>query len=128
MNTVLQHLLNRLEGISVNHQEIFDSEVRQNMSNVIMDGFVRQTVDYTIPVNFGMFSEQANDAVREAIAEFISTANKVAHQSGMNAFYDRLDFMQDDKVRTNAGNDYEEFLGHSPSTAFDENGNVIRNP
>ena len=34
-------LLNRLEAIGKNHKELFDSDVRQEMSNAIMEGFVR---------------------------------------------------------------------------------------
>ena len=126
MKDALLKLLERLDEIGNEHEELFDSDVGQNMGNAIMDGFVRHQLQYEIPHDFGMFSEEANLAVREAIAEYVSAANKKADELGIGAFHDRLNALQDDSVVTAQRNDYEEFIGHSRSEFYDELGNVIR--
>jgi len=126
MKDILKNLLDRLEVIGEDHEELFDSDVRQNMSNAIVEGFVRHRQAYTVPDDFGMFSEEANEDVKSAIAQYITDASERAVEMGLHRFHDRLNGVQDGSVRSFGGNDYDEFLGHSPSEFFDESGNVIR--
>ena len=126
MKTILKKLLDSLDEIADRHEELFDSNVRQSMSNAIMEGFIRQKKDYQLPSDFGMFSREGNDDIRHAIDEFIAAANKKADELKINTFHGRLDAVQDSSVRSIEGNDYDEFLGHSPSNFFDEAGNVTR--
>ena len=126
MNTVLKRFLDALDSIGDQNEELFDSDVRQRMSNAIMEGFVRNRKDYEIPNDFGMFSEQANAAVRNAILNFVVMATHRADALGLSGFHERLLFVQDAAARSDAGNDYDDFLGHSPPGFFDEMGNVIQ--
>jgi hypothetical protein len=126
MRDVLKKLLDLLDEIGNEHEELFDSDVRQNMRNAIMEGFVRHRLQYEIPQDFGMFSDEGNTAVHKAIAEFVATANDKADELGISAFHDRLNVVQDESVCSGNGNDYDEFLGHSRGEFFDERGNVIR--
>jgi len=126
MKETLKELLDRLDEIGAEYEELFDSEVRQNMSNAIMNGFVRQRTGYEIPNEFGMFTDKANAAVKTAIANFIEMANREAEKMRLTTFHGRLSSLQDDSVRSTGGNDYDEFLGHSQPEFFDEAGTVIR--
>jgi hypothetical protein len=126
MTSPLKVLLDRLDAIGDEHGELFDSDVREAMGNAIMEGFVRHQLDYAVPEDFCMFSEDGTAAVRDAIADFVSSANAQADGLNLKSFHDRLSFLQDDTVRSAAGNDYEEFLGHTPPEFYDEIGNVIR--
>ena len=126
MKDALKKLLDGLDEIGSKHEELFDSDVRQNMSNAIMEGFVRQRLQYEVPQDFGMFSEAGNTAVHDAIAEYVATANEKADELGLSAFHDRLNAVQDGSVGSINGNDYDDFLGHSRNEFFDELGNVIR--
>jgi len=128
MKDILKNLLDRLEAIGDDHEELFDTDVRQNMSNAIVEGFVRrrQEQDFTAPEDFGMFAEKANEVVKSAIAQYIAEASQRADEVGLHSFHDRLNAVQDGSVRSIGGNDYDEFLGHSPPEFFDENGNVAR--
>lgn len=119
-------MLNKLEEIGNDHEELFDSDVCQDMEDAIMNGFVRRKLQYEIPQDFGMFSDEANSAVREAISEYVSTCNNKADELGIVAFHDRLNAHQDGSVVTAQRNDYEEFFGHARNEFFDELGNVIR--
>lgn len=126
MDDILKNLLDQLEGIGEDHEELFDSEVRQYMSNAIVQAFVRSQQDYSVPDNLGMFSDEANNAVKSAIVQYIADASRKADEIGLQRFHDRLLAVQDGSVRSYGGNDYDEFLGHSQPEFFDENGNVIR--
>ncbi len=126
MKDALKKLLDLLDAIGHEHEELFDTDVRQNMSNAIMDGFVRHRLQFEIPETYGMYSEEANAAVRGAITEYIAAANNRAEELGLKRFHERLNAVQDRTVRSVNGNDYDEFLGHSREDFFDEFGNVIR--
>ena len=76
MEEILRMLLNRLEAIGKDYEELFDSDVRQKMSNAIMEGFVRAKPGFVLPREFGLFTPEANAAVRTALAEYIAAAVK----------------------------------------------------
>lgn len=128
MKEILRKMLDRLEAIGEDHEELFDTEVRQAMSNAILDGFVRleKNQAYKLPEYFGMFSEKANEEVKATIAHFIAEAKRRADELKICRFHDRLNAVQDESVTSLGGNDYDEFLGHSPPEYFDETGSVIR--
>ena len=86
MRNALKRLLDRLDAIGVEHEELFDSDVRQRMSNAVLDGFVRNRQKYNVPHDFGMFSTEANAAVMGAIAEFIVTAKRTADELQIKSF------------------------------------------
>ena len=126
MKDALRELLNSLDDIGADNEEIYDSDVRQLMSNAIMESFVRHRESYVIPDKFGMFSDTANAAVKKALTRFVDRANREAPSLSLNTFHARLEALQDNSVRNSNGKDYDEFLGHSESKFFDEFGNVIR--
>jgi hypothetical protein len=126
MDEILSHFLQRLEELGRQYEELYDSDVRQAIGNAVMDGFVRARAGFVVPTDLGMFSEKANGALREAIQGYLAAANERAGELGIVAFRDRLAAVQRPDVRTPEGNDYDEFLGHSPPEFFDDIGNVIR--
>jgi hypothetical protein len=126
MRDALKKLLDRLDLIGSEHEELFDSDVRESMGDAIMEGFVRHRADYEVPDDFGMFSRKGNEAVRSAIPEFVTTANQRAQLLHQDTFHVRLSAVQDRSVRSDDGTDYDDFLGHSPPEFYDEAGNVTR--
>lgn len=125
INNLLLQLLTDFERIGDDHEELFDSEVRQQAGNALMAAFVRQTDGYDIPSSLGMFSEPANDALRTAIKKFVDGAIPVCQKHEIRLFHARLECLQDSTVLTPRGNDYEEFIGHTPPDWYDEEGNVL---
>ena len=127
MEKLLLQLIERLEQIAEESEEIFDSEVREEMGLAIMEGYVRRTQGYQMPHSFGMNSQTANDAVRAALRDYIEMANRLSDRAGITRFLDRLAAFQDDRAKTEVGgNDYEDFFGHTPPELYDEEGNVLR--
>lgn len=67
----LLRLLNDFEQIGDEHEELFDSEVREQVGNALMEAFVRRTEDFAVPTNLGMFGEAGNSMVQSAIIRFV---------------------------------------------------------
>jgi hypothetical protein len=125
-NDLLRRLLEELEAISKDHEEIFDTEVRERMGIAVVDGFVRGRGPQVVPIDLGMASDAANGLVHSAIVRFVNDANNLVESVGKAAFFDRLAALQNRAVSTDNGNDYEEFFGHTPPAYYDVDGNVIR--
>lgn len=121
----LLRLLSDLERIGDAHEELFDSEVREQAGNALMAAFVRRTNDYEIPATLGMFSDRANDVLRSAIIQFVDCAISITDAERITCFHDRLALLQDGNARTERGNDYDEFIGHTPPHWYDSDGNVL---
>jgi len=121
----LLRLLTDFERIGDVHEELFDSEVREQAGNALMAAFVRRASDYEMPATLGMFSDGANDLLRCAIIQFFDCAIPICDAERIIRFHDRLKLLQDDNVRTERGNDYDEFIGHTPPDWYDADGNVL---
>jgi hypothetical protein len=126
MEELLKQLLERLEVISEDHGELLDSEVREFLGVAVMDGFVRNQGPQNISGQFGMLSEEANQAVYSAIKDYINEAIKSAELLGLTVFFDRLAALQNGDVVTENRNYYDDFFGHTSPEFYDDNGKVVR--
>ena len=95
MKNQLLALLEALSRIGSDHPELYDSEVREQIGDAIMESFVRAHSDFTIPNEFGMYTFGANQLVRAALAKYISDASAEARAAGIESFHDRLAAFQD---------------------------------
>ena len=121
----LARLLIDFERIGNAHEELFDSEVREQAGNALMTAFVRCTSDYDIPPALGMFSDAGNALLRSAIVQFVDCAIPICDAERISGFHERLKLLQDGEVRTECGNEYDEFIGHTPPDWYDSDGNVL---
>ena len=119
------NLLNDLERIGDKHEELYDSEVREQAGNALMESFVRNTSGYTIPMSLGMCSGTTNAMLRAAISQFVDCASAICKAEQITGFHHRLLLLQDNIVKTKQGKDYDEFIGHTPPDWYDPEGNVI---
>jgi hypothetical protein len=126
MDTALLQLLEALEDISHEDESLFNTVVRQAMSNALVDGFARLKPGYILPSSFGLATAQADRQVREVIERYLGVVQRLAVQQGLTTFHQRLAAIQNASIKTNEGNDYEEFIGYSNPAFFDEDGRVIR--
>lgn len=127
MEAILFELLSRLERLGEAHEELYDSEAREEIGNIIMDGFIRRKPEFAIPTRLGMLSDAADAEVRQALRSYIENANILAQELGLTSFHARLAAIQNRNVRTNptTAADYEELFGHTPPECYDEAGNVL---
>jgi hypothetical protein len=127
MERLLLELLTKLERLGAANPELYDSEAREQMGIIIMDGFVRQKPGFTIPNRLGMLSETADSELRQALVAYIEGANKLAEDIGLSSFHARLAAFQNRSVRINSTIDvgYEELFGHAPPEWYDNSGNIL---
>jgi hypothetical protein len=60
-----------------------------------------------------MFSAAGDQAVSDAVAEFLGKATTLANQHGIPVGDDRLAVLQDETILTPGGEPYDSFIGHS---------------
>src|SRR5712692_9697287 len=67
MDAVLLELLHRLEAIGDEHEELFDSDVREAMDAAVFYGFILPKTGYVLPDKFAMFSDEGDRLVRQTL-------------------------------------------------------------
>jgi hypothetical protein len=126
MESELLKLLEALEEIGKVHPSVFDSSVRQAMGDSLVDGLARMKPEYVVPGAFGLTTPEADNLVHSAISHYLDMARPLTIREGLTTFYARLAAIQNDSVRTDEGNDFEEFFGYTDPRCYDEEGGVIR--
>jgi hypothetical protein len=127
MEALLLELHCRLEKLGESHGELYDSEAREEIGGIVIDGFVRRKPGFKMPERLGMLSEAADLELRQALSAYIDGANKFADEIGFSSFHARLAAFQNPAVRTDSAIpvDYDELFGHTPPEWYDEDGNVL---
>jgi hypothetical protein len=113
MKTALKRLLDDLDEISERHEEVGDTDVREQMYVAIRKGFIMPEAGYVVPSSFGMFSWSGNRRVRVAIARFLADPELASVSKACQTPHARLDWFQDGEVRSNTGTVYDEFFGYA---------------
>lgn len=126
MEELLRKLLNHLDQVGVDHEELYDTECRQHLSNAVVDGFVRGQSEYILADDFGLHKAEANREVRKALTAYIADAKTKAAELGIVDFHKRLDAFQNPNVESDEeGSFYDDFFGHSAPELFDSEGNAL---
>ena len=125
MDELLKELLNRLGQVGKNHEEIYDTECRDRMSNAIFDGYIRRLDAFVLPSDFGLYSPEANTAVCEALASYIDRANAQANVLKLRSFHERLSAFQNGDVKSDRKDYFDDFFGYSRPDAFNSEGEIV---
>jgi len=110
---ILRSLLDDLERVSKQSEEIFDTDVRERMWDAVDKGFINTKRGYALPNKFGMFSDQGNARVKEALRRFIERATTWARSHRVTSSRARLAAFQDSNVVSQGGRRYDDFFGDS---------------
>jgi hypothetical protein len=122
---LLLKLLLRLEAIGEQNEEISDTVCRDAMAEAVFCSFLLPEPGYELPYDFGLCSPEANQAVREALREYITAARELAPQEGLTTFQQRLAALQDADVITESGSTHDEFFGYFVPSLYTENGDWL---
>jgi hypothetical protein len=107
----LKSFLTALDKIFAKHEELGDTQVREEMFAAIIKGFIKPERTYKLPAKFGMFSEQANFLVRAAIQGFLDHPEVKAAKKALTSPDERLNAFQDFTVETKEGINVFEYFG-----------------
>ena len=118
MGDLLKELLNALEAIGEQLERLYDSDVRDAMSDAVLNGFVRENSEFRIPDDFGLHSDYGNKAVKDALEQYISRANAKASELGWSAVHVRLAAFQDSDIASEDDQFFDDFFGYVPPEDF----------
>ena len=111
LRNALVELMERLETIAATHEELFDTDVREQMFDAVLRAFLRPQAGYGLPDEFGMFEADGNAAVREALGQYVMRATARASAIGLSDATGRLAAFQDDTAQTSSGQTPDAFFG-----------------
>jgi hypothetical protein len=112
LESAIVALLEQLERISLEHEEVTDTDVRESMHLALNWYFVWAQDRSRFPRSFGMFSPEGDVLIASAIRQFIEAAEKSGELSSIPVGQARLDVLQADSALTADGMRYDEFIGH----------------
>ncbi len=124
MEHILLELLRRLEVIGDRDESLFDTVVREKMSDPIFYLFIKPTPNYILPNDYGM-SPEDNIEIQSALGDYIRSAVLFAKTLNPNTFHSRLAAFQNGEICTEQKNYFDDFFGWSDPNLFDEDGNVV---
>ena len=107
----LKQFLTTLDKIFARHGELGDTAVRDKMFVAIVKSFIQPEKGYVLPTTFGMFDEQADVLVRNAIQQFVEHPEVVAACRLLKSPDERLNAFQDGDVKTSQDTIYGEYFG-----------------
>ncbi len=111
LKTALISLVDELSSIEQDHEEIGDTDVREEMFEAISKTFISAEPGYVLPDSFGMFSDEGNQKVKAAISKFLSHSEVKDAALALTTPQERLDAFQD-PIETAAGQTQEEYFGY----------------
>lgn len=108
----LPWLLDALEEIAERHGEIFDTHVRERMWEVVQHRYLRLEPAYAIPADLGMFSEDGNRQLREALEHHLHKLVTTADVFTLDTEAKRLRTISNPEVTSgHHGYTFEDFFG-----------------
>lgn len=106
----LVRLLDAFDRLGEAHEEVYDTEVREQTFDAVYRGFLLGT-DADLPSSFGMFSDEGDAAVRAALADFLADPATRAMTEETTP-QQRLDAFQAPGVLSSAGMSGDEYFGY----------------
>ena len=111
-SSALSGVLESLEEIGDAHSELYDTDVRERLWQIVEHRVVRAETDYPIPADLGMFSDDANRKLHAVLERGLSNLLLAFEVCGLRTPEQRLHSLQNPGVKTPRHQyTYEEFLG-----------------
>lgn len=105
-----KNFLNTLENISVDHDELTDTDVRERLHEVLNWYFIWDNpLDEKFPQKYAMFSAQGDAKVAYAVHHFIELAKVSAKD--VSPGQERNEILENFDIETDSGASYDMFLG-----------------
>ena len=108
----VRRLFDRLETIGDVHEELYDTDVREQLAEILYFAFVWAHQLPVAPLSYGMFSEEGDKMVADAVVEFLSESLPAAAAEGVDVGQPRHAAIQDASILTKRQQHYDNFIGH----------------
>src|SRR5262245_50869912 len=80
MRDALVRFLDALEAVAAEHEELFDTDVREDMAMAIEERLVKKSEQGDVPDEFAMFSSEGNGLVRAAVMSYLAEVMPLADE------------------------------------------------
>jgi len=110
MRELLVGFLDVLEAIAIDHEELYDTDVRERLAEVIERALVMNSDPAEVPEELGMFTDDGNRRVSAALAMYLASARGQANALGLDAPARRA-AVWDAHAASSNGTPVDEFLG-----------------
>lgn len=108
MDDALLNLLNTLEKVGQDHEELFDTDVKEQIADRFIKLFFFGETEFGDSNSYGMLSEEGNRAIHNAFATFADNLRKL---DGVNALEEKAKWQLLDNAVTKGGQLSEHFFG-----------------
>jgi hypothetical protein len=115
MAALLKQVMEELEVIGEAHDELYDTDIKENLFEAVCAGFVKPQAGFRLFDDFGLASEEANHQVQAALARYLQAANERALELGLTTPRQRLHAFQNGEVCTDEGQYPDDFFGWAES-------------
>jgi hypothetical protein len=109
--TSLAALLEDLEEIAKEHEEIFDTVVREQMWTFLEARYIQLNRDTTLPTEFGMSSAEGNEKIREAFTRNTENLDTIIEIFSLDSYKKRKTTFTNPKLATPDGSRLDDFFG-----------------
>lgn len=109
--TSIAALLNDLEAISNDHEEIFDTDVREQLWAFLELRFIQWNKETPVPLEFGMFTPEGNEKIRRAFESNTENLDTIIDVFRLDTYEKRKLSFTNSKLATEAGNHLDDFFG-----------------
>ncbi|WP_143421463.1 hypothetical protein [Halovibrio salipaludis] len=117
----IRSLYKDLESLSQKYEELMDTDIRESLHIVLNYFFVWGKGLDQLPISYGMFSLEGDQAVASVVNKFLSSVRSVPEIDKIPLGTERLALLQDPEIVTPGGCLYDEFIGHSDEPLSPDN-------
>ena len=110
MRAPLILFLDSLEAIGSEHEEVYDTDVRERLAESIEEILVMRVAPLDVSDNLGMFSDEANRSVAKALRAFLEVVVPEADALGLDEAA-RRGAVWNVEARSSRDTTVDEFLG-----------------
>jgi hypothetical protein len=110
MREPLVRFLDALEAVGIEHEEVYDTDVRERLAAVIDQRLITKANVDDVPDELGMFSPQGNLLVPAALVSYLAEAGTRADELNLDERARRA-AVWDGEAASSNGMPVDEFLG-----------------
>ena len=104
-------LLEDLEIFGKEHAELYDTDVRERLWEAFETGLIKQSPNFSLPRELGMFSPEANRELVALVGKHLEHLRKIFIVLKLDTEEKRRNSFLNSKLHTESGLKVEEFFG-----------------
>lgn len=109
--SALAGLLEDLEAVAEEHEEVFDTGVRERLWEYLDSRFIEHRTGIPLPAEFGMFTPLGNQAVCEAFSRNTKNLDAIIQIFELNTVEKRRRTFTNPKLQSERGSRLDDFFG-----------------